>query len=152
MLKSLSEGNDGPWSTLNLRAGSPEQNSRVLVSTAASKTLVVLSSYGCSQNVFTQVPADCANGRGMLFNNDTSSTWQTRGVFGFNGGSEVLEMNLGYHIPVLYGLDTLGLGYVADANGPTLKSQVVGGIVQAEPFYLYESLRPFASIPRVNLY
>jgi hypothetical protein len=119
-----------------LRVGTPEQDVRVLVSTAAPQTLVVLSSYGCSTNVLPTVPLDCAISRGALFNNDTSSTWDTIGVYGFNGGSAVLEANLGYSTKVLYGHDTLGLGYTSGSSGPRLESQVVGGVITAWPFYL----------------
>jgi hypothetical protein len=119
---------------MNMRLGTPQQNVRVLVSTAAQMTLAVFSNYGCSLNVMETIPIDCANSRGLLFNNDTSSTWNTLGVYGFNGGTAVLEQNLGYSTNVLYGLESVGLGY--SGNGPMIDSMLLGGIVTATPFYL----------------
>ena len=51
-----------------------------------------------------------------------------------NGDGVGLEANLGYSEAADYGLETLGLGYVAD--GPTLENMTVAGIATTSPFYL----------------
>ncbi|RFU31440.1 hypothetical protein B7463_g4876, partial [Scytalidium lignicola] len=98
--------------------------------------MVVLSQYGCSTEAFSQVPSDCASSRGMMFNPNTSSTWVDAGLYYINQNGVGLEANLGYVQAADFGLDTLGLGLVAGADGPTLEKQVVGGIATASPFYL----------------
>ncbi|OIW32564.1 acid protease [Coniochaeta ligniaria NRRL 30616] len=131
-----SEGNDGPWSTFNLRVGTPDQDVRVLVSTASPETLVVLSEFGCSTKAFKTVPADCSASRGAMFSPNASSSWQDQGLFSINQNGVGLEANLGYSVNADFGLDTLGLGYVAGGNGPTLTNQTIGGVATASPFYL----------------
>ncbi|OBT73748.1 hypothetical protein VF21_07190 [Pseudogymnoascus sp. 05NY08] len=130
------EGIDGPWSTFNLRVGTPEQDVRVTISTTSPETLVVLSKYECSTKVFGTVPAGCASSRGMMFSPNTSSTWIDNGFFGINQGGVGLEANLDYTQAADFGTDTVGLGLVAGANGVTLKNQTVGGIASMSPFYL----------------
>ncbi|KAI1116738.1 aspartic peptidase domain-containing protein [Nemania sp. NC0429] len=126
------EGNDGPWSTFNLRVGTPEQDVRVLVSTASPESFVVLSDYGCSTSVFDVVPGNCAISRGLLFNPNQSSSWHELGLFGINENGVGLEANLGYSQRSEFATETLGLGL----TGPTLENQTVAGIATAEPFYL----------------
>ncbi|OBT53338.1 hypothetical protein VE04_06478 [Pseudogymnoascus sp. 24MN13] len=130
------EGIDGPWSTFNLRVGTPEQDVRVTISTTSPETLVVLSEYGCSTMAFASVPAGCASSRGMMFSPNTSSTWIDNGFFGINKDGVGLEANLGYSQAANFGTDTVGLGLVAGANGVTLENQTVGGIASTSPFYL----------------
>jgi hypothetical protein len=98
--------------------------------------MVVLSNYGCSSSVFTTVPSNCAVSRGNLFDPNESSSWNDIGVYGINENGVGLEANLGYYERVEFGLDTLGIGL----TGPTLDNQTIGGIVSAEPFYLYKAL------------
>lgn len=129
----LRDGIDGLWSSIALRVGTPAQDVRVLVSTAAPETMVVLPQ-GCTSVAIDPVPADCASSRGGLFDNSTSSTWEDQGYFGINGDGVGLEANLGYSEAADYGLETLGLGYVAD--GPTLENMTVAGIATTSPFYL----------------
>ncbi|OTB00872.1 hypothetical protein M426DRAFT_323986 [Hypoxylon sp. CI-4A] len=126
------EGNDGPWSTFFVRVGVPEQDVRVIVSTASPETMVVLSDIGCSTSVFEAVPADCAVSRGTLFNSNKSSTWEQFGVFGINDNGVGLEANLGYDQRAEFASETLGVGL----TGPKLDNQTVGGIASAEPLYL----------------
>lgn len=127
-----SEGNDGPWSSFDLRVGTPSQYVRVLVSTASPESMVVLSGYGCSTSVFATVPSDCAKGRGNLFKANQSSTWHSLGLYGINEGSVGLEANLGYSVRAQFGLDTLGPGL----TGLRLENQTIAGIASPEPFYL----------------
>lgn len=121
-----------------MRIGTPEQDVRVTISTTSPETLVVLSEYGCSTKAFESVPVGCASSRGMMFSPNTSSTWVDSGVFGINHDGVGLEANLGYFQAVDFGMDTVGLGLVAGANGVTLENQTVGGIASTSPFYLYD--------------
>src|SRR5690349_9568931 len=56
------DGIDGAWSSFYVRVGDPPQAVRVLVSTTAPETAVVLP-MGCPNN-----DSACANSRGGLFN------------------------------------------------------------------------------------
>lgn len=75
-LTCFSEGVDGPWSTFELRVGTPAQNIRILPGTSSTQTLVVLPE-GCQIINVT----DCANSRGDLFNTTASKTWKEIGLF-----------------------------------------------------------------------
>jgi hypothetical protein len=57
-------------------------------------------------------------------------------MFGINQDGVGLEANLGYSVNADFGLDTLGLGYVAGGNGPTLSNQTIGGFATTSPLYL----------------
>lgn len=127
-----SEGNDGPWSTFDIRLGTPEQYMRVLVSTASPQTMVPLDSDGCSQAVFGTVPSDCAVSRGGLYSYNESSSWVDIGLHAINGDGVGLEANLGYILRTQVGLETLGLGL----NGPEMANQTVAGFATPSPFYL----------------
>ena len=135
LLKDLLDGDDGDWSSFALRVGTPAQDVRVLVSTNSPETMVVLSP-GCSSAAVNPIPNSCANSRGGLFNPSASSTWQEQGLFGINQDGVGFEANLGYSQNASYGLETVGLGYVAGGNGPTLNNQTVAGIETVSPFYL----------------
>ncbi|KAK4120755.1 acid protease [Parathielavia appendiculata] len=126
------EGNDGPWSTFDLRVGNPEQSVRVLVSTASPFSLVPFGEEACSTSVFETVPPNCAVARGGLFNHSDSSSWQDVGLYGINQNGVGLEANLGYEQRVQFGFERLGIGL----TGPALDNQTVGGIATPEPFYL----------------
>lgn len=130
-----SEGNDGPWSTFDIRLGTPEQYMRVLVSTASPQTMVPLEGDGCSEGVFSTVPPDCAVSRGGLFSYNDSSTWSYLGLHGINGDGVGLEANLGYSLRAQFGTEKLGLGL----NGPSFEGQIVAGFATPSPFYLYVS-------------
>jgi hypothetical protein len=117
---------------VNLRVGTPEQDVRVIVSTASPESVVVQSDYGCSTSVFETVPVNCAVSRGNLFNPNESSSWHALGLFGINGDGVGLEANLGYSERAEYATEDLGLGLL----GPSLKNQTVAGIATPEPFYL----------------
>lgn len=128
-----SEGNDGPWSSFDIRVGTPEQDIRVLVSTASPESLVPISPYACSTSVFATVPSGCAVSRGSLFNLNESSSWLNVGTYGINQNGVGLEVNLGYSQIAQFGLEHLGIGL----TGPSLDNQTVAGIATPEPFYLY---------------
>ncbi|KAM3073700.1 hypothetical protein ACMFMG_004417 [Clarireedia jacksonii] len=129
------DGDDGAWSSLALRVGSPAQNVRVLVSTNSPQTLLVLP-LGCTSAAISPVPSGCATARGALFNNTQSTTWEDIGTYGINGDEIGFQANLGYSQHADFGLDTIGLGYVEGTNGPTLKNQTIGAIATTSPFYM----------------
>lgn len=93
---------------------------------------MVLSEYGCSEDVFSTVPSDCAVSRGNLFNTNDSSTWEEAGTYAINQNGVGLEANLGYEQIAEFGLEHLAIGL----TGPGLDNQTVAGIATAEPFYL----------------
>ena len=109
------DGNDGPWSTLDIHVGTPPQPLRVSVGTSIQETWVISADQtrgGCLGNN----DPDCRRKRGGLFNVDFSSTWI---------GAGRLPLSPVYYPPKYrggggsgdYGSDTLGLG--------TLRSLVV---------------------------
>ncbi|KAK6597330.1 eukaryotic aspartyl protease [Botrytis cinerea] len=128
------DGDDGEWSSLALRVGSPAQDVRVLVSTNSPQTLVVLP-LGCTSAAISPVPSGCANARGGLFNNSLSNTWEDIGLFEINENGVGFQADLGYSQSADFGLDSIGLGYVSGTNGPTLDNQTIGAIATASPFY-----------------
>lgn len=97
--------------------GSPEQNVRVLPSTAGSATWVVTPD-GCDPPSST-----CTDARGGIFNQNQSSTWKDLGLFTLN-----LEQNLNHNESGAFGLDTISLGLSNATGGPTLDSQIIAGI------------------------
>lgn len=141
LLTLFSEGNDGPWSTFDIRVGTPEQYIRVLVSTASPHTIVALSDSGCSNAVFKNPPPDCAVSRGNLFQPNKSSSWHNAGTYGINGHGVGLEANLGYIQRAQFGLERLGIGL----SGPSLDNQTVAGIATANHFYLYACIASLRS-------
>lgn len=124
-----------------MRIGAPEQHFRVTVSTASPESMVVLSEYGCSKSVFSEVPSDCAVSRGNLFNPNKSTSWQDIGTYGINQDGVGLEANLGYEQRAQFGLDDMAIGL----TGPSLANQTIAGIATAEPFYLYAGMTSFQS-------
>jgi hypothetical protein len=115
------EGDDGPWSTFQLRVGTPPQVVRVMASTASPVTWVILED-ACPGGDTTS----CAAARGLVFNPNASTTWQNQGLFNL-----AVESNLNYTGNGQYGLDTIGLG-LTSAQGISLDGQVVAGIVDQD--------------------
>ena len=116
------DGIDGAWSSFFIRVGEPAQESRVLISTAAPETAVVLPQ-GCKNG-----DTSCEDNRGGLFQINKSSTWKDEGIFSFG----LLENNLGIDANGQFGLEKLALGL---QGGATLDSQVVAGVASYD-FYL----------------
>lgn len=98
--------------------GTPEQDVRVLISTASQQTWVILPD-GCRAT-----DTICPDARGGIYNYNTSSTWSQVGE-GFFELS--IEQNLGIPANGFYGRDTISLGGEG-SGGPTLPDQIVGGI------------------------
>ncbi|GFP54469.1 candidapepsin-2 [Trichoderma asperellum] len=118
------EGVDGPWSSFELRVGTPAQNIRILPGTSSTQTLVVLPE-GCQ---IIKVD-DCADSRGKLFNTTASSTWKEIGLYNLG-----FENVLGFTDNGEFGYDTVGLGYLG-SGGPVVNHSVIAGIAGTE-FYL----------------
>jgi hypothetical protein len=98
---------------------------------------MVVLPIGCTSAAIKPVPSDCANARGRLFNLNASSTWLDQGSYDINENGVGFEANLGYSQPSDYGLETVGLGFVAGGpSGPTLKNQTVAAFATASTFYL----------------
>jgi hypothetical protein len=136
-LTASSDGDDGEWSTIIARIGNPEQSVRVFVSTNSPITGVVQPG-GCEIEANPRgVPDDCVNSRGLTFNNDTSSSWFSKGQYTLNGGNGVgFEANLGYDFYLDYGLDTIALGFQDGPNSIKLPNQTVAGYTRPRPLYL----------------
>ena len=71
----------------------------------------------------------CINGRGLLFNPNSSSTWSQYGFFALDA-----EQNLGSSSSGRYGNDTVGLG-IQGSGGPSLPNQIVAAY-STDDFYL----------------
>lgn len=119
--KRSRDGADGPWSTFSLRVGEPAQNVRVLPSTSTQQTWVVIPE-GCPQFY----GSSCANDRGWVFDNSTSTTWKEKGVYNLGD-----EGGLGLDSSGIFGFDTVGLG-LQGTGGPTLQGQLVAGIATSK--------------------
>lgn len=79
-VRSDREGNDGTWSTFEIRVGTPGQVARVLPATSWQETWVVWKTVnGC--NTSLGVAADCFEARGGAFDSHASSTWHDEGQF-----------------------------------------------------------------------
>lgn len=123
------EGNDGLWNTFILKAGTPEQDFRVLPSTAGQETWLP-NPDGCT----TASPADpgyCGYLRGTLpinganssgFQNNQSSSWILIGPFTVDSQ----EATMGYAANALYGFDTVTIGN--DSNALSQNHSVVGSV------------------------
>ena len=119
VLTFIRDGDDGSWSSFALRLGTPEQDVRVLPSTAGQATWVVIPE-GCLGSSDTE----CDQSRGGIFNYNKSTTWIGKGDYSLG-----LEANLGYNQSEsgLYGLDTISLGIDNATNLPSLNEQLVAG-------------------------
>ncbi|KAI5359535.1 Putative aspartic peptidase A1 family, aspartic peptidase domain superfamily [Septoria linicola] len=119
------DGIDGEWSSFTLRVGTPQQFVRTFVSFASYQTWVVLPQ-GCAQAADEE---SCAESRGWLFDNNSSSTFEYKGIYDL-----WVQNNLGYEGNAIYGYDTVGLGGEGE-GGPTLLNTTVGAMA-VEDFYL----------------
>jgi len=123
---AASEGNDGPWSSFELRVGTPAQNVRFLPGTSSTSTLVVLPE-GCRSGQ----PSNCANARGGIFNISASSTWSNIGIYELG-----FENNLGYTDAGQFGFDTGGFPsvnrYCSNKRCNKTENQLASDIKAAE--------------------
>ena len=109
------DGIDGKWSSFTMRVGTPTQFVRTFLSFAVYQTWVVLP-LGCSA---AADQASCAEGRGWLWDNDTSSTFEPRGIYDMWVGA-----NLGIYGNGIAGFDRVGLGGEGE-GGPTLENSTI---------------------------
>ncbi|RDW74958.1 hypothetical protein BP6252_06100 [Coleophoma cylindrospora] len=123
------EGNDGTWSTFEIRVGTPATTVRVLPATSWQEVWVIWGDIPGVCNTTEGVSADCGDERGGLWEATSSSTWQ-QGDQLFLG----LNQDLGYSGQGQYGFDTVGLGYSSD-EGPTLTHQIVAEISSNSYFF-----------------
>jgi len=135
------EGNDGSWSTFYVRVGTPSQNFRVLVSTAAN-SLVIPHPQGCGNDY-----AECGPLRGVTpFNNansngfqvNESSTWESIGLFNLG-----LEEGLGYvNNSGLFGFDTVGLQIQNSGGLDNITHQLVSAYATKDFYHGFVGLDP----------
>lgn len=127
------DGNDGRWSTFILRAGTPEQNFRILPSTSGHETFIPVPE-GCTASD----PDDCGRSRGAMefdgkqsngFLANASTTWKPVGLYTLDLGEK-----LGIKGNGVYGLESVGL-MLQNSGGLKLDAQVVAGIATKD-FYL----------------
>lgn len=127
--RAASEGIDGPWSTFELRVGTPSQNVRVLIGTSSTSTLVVLP-LGCQSG-----PSNCSDARGGIFNTTASSTWSNIGNYALG-----FENNLGLTDAGDFGHDT-GELVVSSPRPWTLEGVCrhpsVGSVVWVQQTFLF---------------
>lgn len=120
------DGIDGKWSSFTLRVGTPQQFVRTFVSFAVYQTWVVLP-LGC---VAAEDQSACADARGWLFDNDTSSTFDYIGVYDLWVGR-----NLGATPNAAAGFDKVGLGGVGE-GGPTLENTTIAAFASQKMYYM----------------
>ncbi|PQE10187.1 eukaryotic aspartyl protease protein [Rutstroemia sp. NJR-2017a WRK4] len=109
-------GDDGTWSAISIRVGTPEQWADVLVSTALSEIWVV-GTGGCANDSI------CAANRGNIVDPYKSSTWQPEGAFDLS-----LDPQLGFEGYAEYGLDRIDFG-TSNVSAPSI---IVGSINTTE--------------------
>ncbi|PBP17751.1 eukaryotic aspartyl protease [Diplocarpon rosae] len=119
-------GDDGFWSAVSIRVGTPAQWADVFVSTVSSETWVV-GSGGCETT-----DTHCSFIRGGTIDPSQSSSWQDQGFFEL--GTDKILGNQGY---AQYGLDNLTFG----GTGVSIPSAIVGafngtGLINGTSFLL----------------
>lgn len=126
------DGNDGSWSTFKISVGTPGQDFRVLPSTKAGVTQVVVPD-GCQTGLD---PSNCPQLRGIDvfqssqnsgFQVSASSSWSFIGQFGVD-----LEQALNYTSAGFFGFDRVNLGYAADSKSLSMDRQVVSGVADTD--------------------
>lgn len=141
-------GNDGPWSTFNVKIGSPPQVLEVLPASSMSVTLVVLEE-GCTQSE----PATCASLRGNTLDIHSLSSWEPL----TKDGSQYLFVSLPaeqpllpYQIPSQVSVNTLVLdwwGNVSAADLTPLEGQLIAGYAATEPYLGFLGLSGWPATP-----
>jgi hypothetical protein len=120
------DGVDGKWSSFTLRVGTPQQFVRTFVSWAIYQTWVVLPQ-GCLAAADQKA---CADARGWLFNNKSSSTFDYVGIYGLWVGQ-----NIGTTGNAVLGFDRVGLSGIGE-NGPTLDDTIVAAYATQNMYYV----------------
>lgn len=128
-------GNDGSWSTFDVRIGTPPQLVRLLPVTSQSSIWSVLYQ-GCQGNV----PGNCAELRGGIFNADPSQDVSFQPKTASDGSPYFIlpfdsEQSLGiFSANGLVGYDTVSLKWNGTNPPNNLQSQVVAGYAAKNPF------------------
>lgn len=104
-------GDDGTWSAVSIRLGSPQQWLDVLVNTVSSETWVP-GAGSCIAN-----DTLCTTNKGSIFTPMKSSTWQEEGFFDLG-----VDYQLGNTAYAEYGLDNLTFG----TTGITIPASIIG--------------------------
>lgn len=95
------DGNDGPWSSFQVDLGSStRQPVRVFPGFEAS-SIYAVGPEGCKNN-----DADCLESRGRFFDTNSSSTWESVGIYSLDSG---LPFNLP-HGETSFGLEHVSFG------------------------------------------
>jgi hypothetical protein len=102
-------GDDGAWSAVSIRVGTPQQWLDVMVSTVSSETWVV--------NYMHCDTGDCSLLRGGTFNASASTSWEPLGTYSLDANSVLGNDESGE-----YGLDVLEFG----SNDLSLPNAVIG--------------------------
>ena len=126
------DGNDGPWSTFSIHAGTPPQPARVLVATTIGETWVISQNETQGGCLKSDSPG-CAESRGALFNINASTSWQDKGIYELGNEINLPDYITGYDNGH-YGIDSLGLG-LPGGGGVALDNQVVAALATKD-FYL----------------
>ncbi|KAJ8060403.1 hypothetical protein OCU04_010732 [Sclerotinia nivalis] len=112
-------GDDGSWSAVSIRLGTPEQWVNVLPNTVSAEIWGV-GPYGCQNGA-----SECSTSRGALFNANQSSTWNSLLTL---DSSPIWNLGTGnslYWPPYGdYGLDNLAFG----PDGPTIPNATIAMI------------------------
>ncbi|RFU30155.1 hypothetical protein B7463_g6169, partial [Scytalidium lignicola] len=106
-------GDDGSWSAVSLRVGSPPQWVDVMVSTVSAEAWVI-GTGGCNNN-----DTMCSTLRGGVFDSNSSSTWSPLGFYQLG-----LDTQLGFGGYGYYGFDDLTFG----TTGVALSSTIIASI------------------------
>ncbi|TVY80679.1 Candidapepsin-8 [Lachnellula suecica] len=112
-------GDDGTWSAVSIRVGTPQQWVDVMVNTVSSETWLV-GPGGCPGN-----NSICTSARGGIYNISQSSTDEDLGFFSLG-----VDSRLGGNGYANYGLDTIEFG----TTGVVLNSTVIGSINETNYF------------------
>ena len=119
------DGIDGSWSSFSVKIGSPPQDVRTFVSWSVYQTWAVLPE-GCAAAEDEQA---CAQKRGGLLNEKTSSSFKKEGTYYLSVGE-----TLGLYGNAYYGYDTVSL-QSNSGSGPTVDHALVAGYA-LQDFYV----------------
>ncbi|KAL9073178.1 MAG: hypothetical protein Q9157_004820 [Trypethelium eluteriae] len=127
------DGDKGSWSTFSISVGSPPQDFRLLVSTAASDTWVPIAG-GCTQYDLPNCPqlrgVELFNGAQTSgFESNQSSTWSLVGLYAVQ-----TEQHLNITGNGLHGYDTVHLGSSQDTSALSVEHSVVAAIPDLDIF------------------
>lgn len=125
------DGINGKWSSFTIGVGTPPQYVRTFVSFGVYQTWVVLPQ-GCPGSEDA-----CIEGRGMTYDNGSSSTWNHYlGIWDM-----WVRQNLGIYSNALFGFDKLTLGGFGE-GGPTVDNTTIGAYADQSYYMGYLGINP----------